>query len=215
LESGLVKRLYEAVPEHFSSPKDRLGVVSELIVGKSIADLVLLVERGSTPAGLQRPLSVRESVVLSALRPRLKSDSAADQVASPESTDPAIATLLKVGALRTQRNGSIALGRVWDRPRRLVAIEAKLTRWRDALDQAIAYRRYADESYVALPEARIDGAYAGRSCFVAAGVGLIAVSRAGIRQLVPARPSAEHDWRRDFVLSRLMIRLVAPTGARE
>ena len=38
----------------------------------------------------------------------------------------------------------------------VVAVEAKLLRWRDALAQAISYLRFANESYVALPKAVVE-----------------------------------------------------------
>jgi hypothetical protein len=85
----------------------------------------------------------------------------------------------------------------------LIAVEAKLLRWRDALAQAAAYRRYADEVYVALPEGFGAPAIVSADLFRAAGVGLLIVSGNRLRQAVAATVSRDHDWRREFVYSRL------------
>jgi hypothetical protein len=59
------------------------------------------------------------------------------------------------------------------RTRRTYAVELKLTRWRDALQQAVIYQLCADYVYVALPAAIV--ARVDFNQFKAAGVGLLAV----------------------------------------
>lgn len=87
---------------------------------------------------------------------------------------------------------------------KIVAIEAKLTKWRDALDQAAVYRRYADEAFVLLPAQCAEPAMKARRDFEKAGVGLLVARDTQIVTIFDAIPSTTHDWRRDFVYFRLL-----------
>lgn len=81
---------------------------------------------------------------------------------------------------------------------RTIAIEAKLTRWRDAVDQAVRYKRFSNASFVALPSEVVDARRASfeRDC-VADEIGLIAVSRGKFSIEVPA-PFVE-NWSADWL----------------
>jgi len=59
----------------------------------------------------------------------------------------------------------------------IVSIEAKLTRWKDAIRQAKKYCRFSNKSYVALPETVVAGNDRLRKACIKSGVGLIAVSQ--------------------------------------
>ena len=72
----------------------------------------------------------------------------------------------------------------------VVAVELKLTDWRTALRQAMAYQVAADRAWVAMPLAHASRAFCHRGRFEAEGVGLLAVDdRGGPRQAIPAGPS--------------------------
>ncbi len=71
----------------------------------------------------------------------------------------------------------------------LVAVELKVSAWREALRQAIAYQVWAPHSYVALPFPRALRACHARHRFEDAGVGLLAVREDGVRTFVPAASS--------------------------
>src|SRR5207249_1486758 len=71
----------------------------------------------------------------------------------------------------------------------MVAVELKISRWREALRQAIAYQVWAPEAYVALPFRNAHAAARHRDRFEAEGVGLLAVLEADVRTFVPASPS--------------------------
>lgn len=80
--------------------------------------------------------------------------------------------------------------------KRLVAVELKLSRVPEALDQAVSHLSFASESYVALPARIADGLVHGNrlSPFKRAGVGLLRVEAAGCRVLLrPARSGANPD----------------------
>jgi hypothetical protein len=97
----------------------------------------------------------------------------------------------------------VSLVRSWTRSASLVAFEAKLHKWRDALAQARWYRKYADTSYVVLPIAQAKAAMKASDEFLEAGVGLLVFDVTTIYCAIPAARSREHDWRREFVLSRV------------
>ena len=71
----------------------------------------------------------------------------------------------------------------------LVAVELKLTRWRQALRQAVAYQVWAPEAYVALPFPGAIRAARHRHRFEVEGVGLLAVLDGDVRIFLPAGPS--------------------------
>lgn len=79
----------------------------------------------------------------------------------------------------------------------VVAIEAKLTRWKDALEQAVSYRRFSNASFVALPWDVVD---ARRATFVrdcsAASIGLISVAsgRMSIEVAPPFHQPRTAEW---------------------
>ncbi len=70
---------------------------------------------------------------------------------------------------------------------RLVTVELKLSRVREALDQAIANQDLTIESYVALP-ATI-ASRTSRDRFHEAGVGILGVTRSGVEVLLSPRPT--------------------------
>jgi hypothetical protein len=80
----------------------------------------------------------------------------------------------------------------------LIAIEAKLRRWRQALEQAVTYRRFADRSYVALDANQVTFTCDMAAAFTESGVGLILQWGFVARIVVDApalRPtSAERYW---------------------
>lgn len=187
----------------------------EVTVGGTIADVVVVIPRKKHSPLSTRPLSAAESVVLATVR-RRGSVSISELVAETGlngSTEKTASSLLKLGLLSGARDGSLSPVKSWGKDR-LVAVEAKLVRWREALDQAVAYRSYADEAYVALPEAFARPAKRDAQKFRDAGVGLLIVSAMGIRTAIAPTTSEVHDWRREFVYSRLSLRGEARDSSR-
>jgi hypothetical protein len=74
--------------------------------------------------------------------------------------------------------------------KRLVAVELKLDRVSEALDQAIANQRVAADSFVAMPLQTALNMTRGRRSdeFVRRGIGLVGVSRRGCDVLISTRP---------------------------
>ena len=68
----------------------------------------------------------------------------------------------------------------------IIAIEAKLTRWREALEQAASYKSFCDQSYVALDAGQIRVTETLISEFRSAGVGLLLCDGHAIRCAITA-----------------------------
>jgi hypothetical protein len=89
---------------------------------------------------------------------------------------------------------------------RIVAIEAKLTHWRRALEQAVRYQCYADQAFVALPYGRARSIP--HEPFLLAGVGLLGVDASGCVVLVtPSQSEQIEPWRRLLVSEELVERV--------
>jgi hypothetical protein len=71
----------------------------------------------------------------------------------------------------------------------LLAVELKVSEWRHALRQAMAYQVWAPEAYVALPFAHALRAAHHRYRFDTEGIGLLGILDGEVRTLLPAAPS--------------------------
>ena len=70
---------------------------------------------------------------------------------------PSLLSLRRFGVIRELDSGEFAITRsALPRGTHVIAIEAKLRRWRQAVQQAAAYLRFANQSYVALPTSVIE-----------------------------------------------------------
>jgi hypothetical protein len=205
LESILVEAVAANLRAHLG--RSDVAVFREVTAGRSIADVVAVIP-GRRLAAL-RPLSVWESFVLAAVR-QLGSTriDVLERVCGFEpralrEDERRFDRLVKIGFLKRGGGGSVQVGSTWGRSFYMVAIEAKLTRWRDALEQAREYRQFADQAFVALPETSIPLARRHRADFETAGVGLLSVN-GQIKTIISAKAATDHDWRREFLWSRLV-----------
>jgi hypothetical protein len=206
LESLLVEELCLLLPSFLRSRHAPWDVFREVTVGGSIADVVAV---AGCHCGKEHPtvgpLSAAESVVLAVLRaggPACESD-LVKTCGLNGKTARTVKHLETAGLVRRRPNGAVEALRVCRPARSLVAVEAKLVRWRDALSQATTYRRYADEAFVALPEAHARPAVENAQEFRAAGVGLLIVGSGRVRAAIAAARSSAHGWEREFVFSRV------------
>lgn len=88
---------------------------------------------------------------------------------------------------------------------RLIAFEGKLSRWRHALNQAYRNSAFVDWSYVVLPIKAAETALNSESEFSRRGVGLVAVSKEGIKILLTPQPGKRlQPWISDKALVFLM-----------
>jgi hypothetical protein len=213
-ETDLVTDLIGNLPAYLQRASTTCSIHREVGVGRSIADVVaaLMPEKA---VRVPPPLSVQESVLISALRSNGPTRiDVLEQLCgmTPKSLrGGALNRLETAGVVARGDGGRISLGR-WCRSGSLIAIEAKLTRWLDALEQASVYRQFADRVYVALPADCVQPAMRARAMFERAGVGLLSVN-GEIRCEIRAQALGAHDWRREYVYSRLArAPLSAPTS---
>jgi hypothetical protein len=108
------------------------------------------------------------------------------------------------GILERRAGGIVAHSVQWIENPEVIAIEAKLTRWKEALEQAAWHRQYVDRSYVLLPIQHAGVAIASTPTFVASGVGLLVAEADRITEAVPASQTEHHDWRREYLASRVL-----------
>jgi len=84
----------------------------------------------------------------------------------------------------------------------LIAFEAKLSRWRTALNQAYRNSSFAHYSYVVLPEITADNAVICIDEFCRRGVGLCSFGSSGLRVEIPAtRRNPIQPWVTNMALS--------------
>ena len=84
----------------------------------------------------------------------------------------------------------------------LVAFEAKLFRWRNALNQAYRNSSFAHYSYVVLPETTLENAVSHIGEFHRRGVGLCFFGLSGLRVAIPAtRRNPIQPWLTNIALS--------------
>lgn len=120
-----------------------------------------------------------------------------DRWTSPKSLEMDLQRLVRDRFLTRTSDGSLQKLNGWyPLQKRLVAVELKLSRVVEALDQAASHLSFATESYVALPVGIADSVLRGNrlSDFKRAGIGLLRVEIADCRVLLrPALSTAAVD----------------------
>jgi hypothetical protein len=200
-----LNRGLRAVLPRRPSPDEAFFVAEEVHVGTIIADVVILKTSRSRVIGsaAKRPsLSLFEACVLAELlagEPRRFNTLVNRTALRSQTADAALTRLSKIGMVRRTASGAYALADSGILPSgHLIAIEAKLTRWRDAISQAEAYLTFANQSFVALPKAVVETAGGLRQACRLAGVGLLSVSyrnvEVALEAPVTSQSSAEWLW---------------------
>lgn len=204
-EIDLVADLIGHLPTYLLRANAKCEIRREVGVGRSIADVVAAVVPRRSVRMIPK-LSVRESVIVRALRAigATRIDVLERRCGMPARSlrQGQLRRLVNEGVISCGAGGRVALGS-WLRSGTIVAIEAKLLRWQDAIEQAVEYRRFADRVYVALPTDCIRAALRSRARFESAGVGLLGVN-GSICCEIRAGYSGVHDWRREYVYSRML-----------
>ncbi len=206
-ESLLVLQVLGLLPAYLATRSGAWNFRREVVVGRSIADVVGLKLPGKEWLKPPDVLTIAESVVISLLRrhgpTRIDILERLCGVRPCGLRNGVLRRLQKWGIIERQVGGRISLSISWPGPVEIIAIEAKLTKWKEALEQATSYLRFADESYVVLPQTRARKAIEARKYFECAGVGLWVITESGIMEEVNATRSGNNDWQREFVYSRI------------
>lgn len=195
LESDLCSVLIDAV-ENAAALGEPGTLLRELRVGTVIPDLVLV--RAMTQAG--RGFSSFESWVIAALlrSRRLTVETLARRLyARPVNAKRALHALLRRQIVRRLSGDTYELLPDWfPVDPEVVAVEAKLTRWREAVEQASAYLRFSDRSYVAVPPETVRSAADLLPACCARGLGLLTVEPNGVTVLrrAPRHRIRSAEW---------------------
>jgi hypothetical protein len=179
-ERDLVRVLSGSLGQLFPSPRRQLSVLHEVAFGSVIADMLfgLTEELDSAPnAPGVFPTGLVDSFLVHAIAKReLGVATLRERLGVPQSSfDRSFRKLQKCGLIALPYS-DFALLTDWASAllrTDVVAIEAKLTRWRVALEQARSYQDFSDRSYVALDARRVQVTASMESAFEQSGVGLI------------------------------------------
>lgn len=204
-ESDLVEAVLRQVSEVVGVGAPESFAMSEVRAGTSLADIVVVRRKFKSWPRFPTRLSIVEAVSLSWLRKLgttridlLESKCGLQRGALRQGT---FDELVDDGLIQRGAGGSIGLRENWSNDVEIIAIEAKLSRWRKALRQAKDYLLFADRSYVALPITKERLVPKLTETFTAAGVGLLLVSAHQTVEALTARPSVNHSWKREVVLA--------------
>ena len=175
-------------------------------VGQVIPDFLYIRSDLTPEPNRIRGLSALEASVVAALlpgRPRRSGAIARQLYSRIERVAPRLRLLEKWGLLESVGDDAFCLRSElnwWSV--HVVAVEAKLRRWREALHQAASYLRFANQSYVALPSAVVNGNWALAAEAAKARVGVVVVDEEGARVVEEAPVSATWSADRVWLLSR-------------
>jgi|GEM_PF-6397629 len=114
-----------------------------------------------------------------------------------ERISPRLRSLERQGILKEGSEGVFALRpSAVPKTAHIVAVEAKLLRWREAVAQAVAYIGFANQAYVALPSEVIRDNMLLHSAAVRNRVGLLAVEpeRVSVVLSAPRHETRTADW---------------------
>lgn len=202
-EADLVKQAMPAVERRLAERGRVVGLRREMPVMWRQADLVGLVDAGLTGPVPPRPFSYAEADGLRLLRQvgRCSQDRLIAWGLKPRS----LRQFEAYGLIRRDDEGQFRLAAKLFHGLHVTAVEAKLHRWREAIEQAVVYRAYADQAYVLMPEENAKPAIANKREFKKACVGLWTFGDDGLTEVIPAAVQTRgHDFReRPFVISRL------------
>lgn len=204
-ESEFVDHATPLLCRHFGSQPDDAN--REVSVGRAVADVVLAFPQRRRVFST-RPLSTNESVILATLRglgfaTRIDILERHCGLKNQALREGMLDGLLADGIIRQGPGGRVSMTR-FSRLARILAFEAKLDRWREAIQQATSYRCFADLSFVVMPESALGTAKQRIDLFRSYGVGLIGIGSCKVTIHTKGSRSDDFNWQREFLISRLL-----------
>lgn len=169
-------------------------------IGNVVPDFIYIrSDRLSSPSTSEGLTSIESSIVAAVASCEGLCDEAIAQrvYSTVERITPRLRALEHSGVLRRSRDGVLVLRRgALPRAVHVIAVEAKLRRWREAVSQAEAYLSFANQSYVALPELVVRDNLALRELALARRIGILAVNADGvsISKAAPRHQTRSADW---------------------
>lgn len=208
-ELDFVGEIADSLKVFFSSKGYSLRLKTELNVGSSTADIVILLSKKNLSPKIPQALSIEESVILASLRAsgttRIDLLEKRCGCQNKELRNGVLSRIIEWDLIEIGQGGQVALTKLWPNSFKIIALEAKLSRWRQAINQANKYQKYADQTFVVLPENPAQIALKNKEEFLKSGIGLLTVNSKGVKPMIKAYLNKTHDWRREFVYSRIII----------
>lgn len=208
-ECDMLNPLIESFPSVFRlNSGQRLRVLREPTIGAVIPDVLVGIWSGELPrCGSLNSISRHVLAWLSTQKTASGEQLREELLISQHAVVAAMSSLKRVGAIDQRESGEVELRAEFDISHlvRLIAIEMKLTRWREAMGQAIAYREFADEAYVVLDGNQVRLTADIRAAFVSNGVGLFLQRGAEVKRKIKAARGAQRipSVDRLFAVSKL------------
>jgi hypothetical protein len=205
LEKHLVSKFEALLQRELRQSERSFSLRREVGAGRSIADVVAFLLPHDPSKLYSSKLSASEAVLVSIVREkRTVSVEELQRIFGPDS-DKLNGQILRLisNQVINQNESLLSLNDGWP-PLKIIAYEAKLREWKEAVEQASTYLAYADESFVVLPSMSSGTAFPNASIFEERGVGLISVDENKYQVLIPSKGVRKHDWRRDFLASRAL-----------
>lgn len=217
LEAQLCDALRSTLGTRLAHGTRHLHLSAEVQVGAVVPDLLAL--RAPLTPSFAATLSNMDSWVLCELLaggPKHPATIARRLYATDASVRARLAMLQRLGVVSsTMRGAYTATCRSYFEAAELIAVEAKLRRWREAAAQALRYLEFANESYMALPEETISTHRATiiQTC-KQSGIGLISVTPEDVCFIVqaPRRKLRNPNWL--WAISKMQRRASAQLEAR-
>ncbi len=211
LESKLldVLKAYSSASGVFGPEHAELLVFSEVQLGSCIPDLVIVREIRKTAGAQTVSLTAFESWIVGEL---MRSGAMREPMLTrklftlEDRVSPALRRLIRRGVVQRDDSGTYTLVSNFSSRFEVVAVEAKLTRWREALQQAKNYLTFSNQSFIALPESVVDRNPTIPDACEEAGIGLVAVSPSDVEVVVEPGSTTPED-------PRQWVWLLAKTGA--
>lgn len=191
LEKDLVAALRERsalVLESDRRANTTYQILTEQQIGACIPDLLVV---RSKPDKDRTPLRLSYfdcALIAAALKAGsvTVADLAAATYSAQEQIDKRIVRLVRLGVMSEGAGGLKVRAQSLATNAHVVAVEAKLTRWRDAVAQARHYLRFANEAYIAMPARVISSNATALSACAESGIGVIAVDEVDAWVVLPA-----------------------------
>lgn len=197
-EAALVKALLLHAPSSVlgNANASRRGyIVCEMQLGALVPDVVVV-------SHLEQRFSVLSALERWVLAEWLAGHADEKTITRRLAIDPsrvvrAVKTLETVGLLVREASGGFSISTKAPFRMEVVAIEAKLLRWREAMRQACRYVTFSTRSYIALPSVVVQSSKGVVEACERDGIGLLSVSRRAVR--VVRRSALHSPNRRDWL----------------
>jgi hypothetical protein len=149
----------------------------EMSICGVIPDVLYCRWRSPRLTGLKRPATIIDAHILATLEHTGKSDLAGlcnSLFLSETKAAESLHRLTRQGIIVAKSGGTYVLAKeARTNQVALVAVEMKMFRWRDALEQALSYLRFANQSLVVLDGSQVEVSPKIANAFLTAGVGLL------------------------------------------